>query len=110
LVIDDFENWCEKYRGSPYIIHEAAIIYESGNQAIFNQIIHVSCPKEIAIERVIKRDSIEREEILKRMQYQMDDDEKAKLSDFVIRNDGSEMIIPQVLNINEQLLKIAKQD
>jgi len=60
LVIDDFENWCEKYRESPYVIHEAAIIFESGNKAIFDQIIHVSCPKEIAIERVMKRDSVDK--------------------------------------------------
>ena len=110
MVIDDFENWCELKRESPYVIHEAAIIFESGNKAIFDSIIHVSCPREIAIERVIKRDGVDSNEVLQRMHFQMEDDEKAKLSDFVIQNDGSEMIIPQVLVIHEQLLKFDKQD
>ena len=108
LVIDDFTHWCESYMNVPYIIHEAAIIYESGVASRFDKIIHVSCPKEIAIERVMKRDGIESKLVLQRMQYQMEDEEKARLSDFVIHNDGSEMIIPQVLNIHRQLSEMGR--
>ena len=109
LVIDDFTHWCEAYRNVPYIIHEAAIIYESGVASQFDKIIHVSCPKEIAIERVMKRDGIDGNSVLQRMQFQMEDEEKASLSDFVILNDGSEMIIPQVLSIHRQLSEIGAQ-
>jgi dephospho-CoA kinase len=108
-VIDDFLHWCEAYRENPYIIQEAAIIYESGVAGIFDKIINVSCPKAIAIERVVKRDGIDANLVLQRMQHQMEDEEKAGLADFVILNDGIEMIIPQVLSIHEKLTALGTQ-
>jgi len=109
MVIDDFTHWCEAFNEYPYIIQEAAIIFESGVANLFDRIIHVSCPKEIAIERVMKRDGIDGNSVLQRMRFQMEDAEKSKLSDFVINNDGSEMIIPQVLSIHRQLSEIGAQ-
>ena len=103
LVIDDFTSWCEAYAEKPYIIQEAAIIFESGIADLFDKIIHVSCPKEIAIERVIQRDGMDRDHVMQRMSFQKADEEKAHLADFVIVNDGNEMIIPQVLDIHDQL-------
>ncbi len=102
-------HWCEAYRENPYIIQEAAIIYESGVAGIFDKIINVSCPKAIAIERVVKRDGIDANLVLQRMQHQMEDEEKAGLADFVILNDGIEMIIPQVLSIHEKLTALGTQ-
>jgi len=109
MVIDDFTHWCEAFREYPYIIQEAAIIFESGVANLFDRIIHVSCPKEIAIERVMKRDGIDSNSVLQRMRFQMEDAEKASLADFVISNDGSEMIIPQVLSIHQQLSEVGAQ-
>jgi dephospho-CoA kinase len=106
LVKENFREWVSLQHEARYVIHEAAIILESGFQGEFDRIIHVACPKEIAIARVMERDYIGREEILKRMQFQMEDKKKAALSDFVIRNDGSEMVIPQVLAVHQALLKI----
>jgi len=103
LVKENFRDWVSRQRRACYVIHEAAILFESGFQGEFDRIIHVSCPKEIAIARVIGRDNFNREEILKRIQFQMEDEKKAALSDFVIQNDGSEMIIPQVLAIHKSL-------
>jgi len=105
-VKQDFRNWASLQTGNHYVIQEAAIIFESGSRAEYDHIIHVSCPKETAIDRVIKRDKIDGHSVLRRMQFQLDDEEKAKLSDFVILNDGSEMVIPQVLSIHQQLLEI----
>jgi dephospho-CoA kinase len=107
MVIDDFTHWCGTFREYPYIIQEAAIIIESGVAGLFDKIIHVSCPKEIAIERVMKRDGIDGNSVLQRMRFQMEDAEKARHSDFVINNDGSEMIIPQVISIHQQLSEIS---
>jgi dephospho-CoA kinase len=109
LVLNDFLKWCEDFGKHPYIIQEAAIIYESGVADIFDKIIHVSCPKEIAIERVVKRDGIDANLVLQRMNFQMEDDEKAGLADFVIRNDGTEMIIPQIISIHEKLTEVSTQ-
>jgi len=103
MVIKDFTNWCLAYQEHPYIIQEAAIIFESGVEKLFDKIIHVSCPKEIAIERVINRDGVDSNSVLQRMRFQMEDTVKAKRSDFVIVNSGSEMVIPQVLDIHRQL-------
>jgi len=105
LVIEDFRKWCDLHLYEPYIINEAAIIFESGNKDQFDKIIHISCPEEKAIERVMTRDKVSRDEILKRMNFQMKDKEKAILSDFIILNDGSELVIPQVLRIHDQLLQ-----
>jgi len=106
LVKRDFILWSRMFSERAYIVHEAAIIFESGFQDEFDFIIHVSCPNEIAVERVIIRDGLSREKILDRMQFQMEDEKKTTLSDFVIRNDGSEMLIPQVLAIHQQLSEV----
>jgi dephospho-CoA kinase len=105
LVMDDFIVWCKSNEGNPYIIQEAAIIFESGLKDEYDKIIHVSCPEEIAIERAMHRDLVDREEVLTRMQFQWKDEKKAAMSDFIILNDGSELVIPQVLRIHRKLLQ-----
>lgn len=104
LVIENFREWCKSKKENIYVIHEAAIIFESGVEKDFDKIIHVSCPKEIAIQRVIERDGTSREEILKRMQFQLTDEEKSSRSDWVINNDETLMLIPQVLDLHQKLL------
>ncbi len=102
-VMRDFHEWTLRQAGKRYVVQEAAIIFESGFQGEYDRIIHVSCPSELAIERVIQRDRLSRQEVLARMRFQLDDEKKAALSDFVIRNDGSELVIPQVLAIHQRL-------
>ncbi len=106
-IIRDFRSWASLHPQQPYVLQESAIIFESGIRAEYDYVIHISCPKETAIDRVIKRDNIDGHSVLRRMQFQFDDAEKSRLSDFVIRNDGSEMVIPQVLSIHKQLLEIS---
>ncbi len=105
-IKQDFRNWAQAQENKPYVIQEAAIIYESGFSKEYDYIIHVSCPKETAIDRVVKRDRIDGHSVLRRMQFQLDDAEKTRLADFVISNNGSELVIPQVLAIHRQLLEI----
>jgi dephospho-CoA kinase len=104
LVMKDFETWMKLNAQSPYLIMEAAILFESGNANEFDRIIHVSCPEELAIERVLKRGGMTREQILERMKHQKKNDDKARMSDFVIINDGSQLLIPQVITIHKNLL------
>ncbi len=103
LVLQNFRKWAEQHCESAYVIHEAAIIIESGFREEYDHVIHVSCPEEIAIERVIRRDKVSREMIRQRMQFQLTDVEKASLSDFVILNDGHTLVIPQVIHIHQML-------
>jgi dephospho-CoA kinase len=105
LVKNDFITWCKSNEDKPYIIQEAAIIFESGLKDEYDKIIHVSCPEKIAIERAMQRDHTGSEEVLKRIQFQWKDEKKAAMSDFIILNDGYEMVIPQVLTIHNNLLK-----
>jgi len=102
----NFREWTLSHTGRHYVIMEAAIIFESGFRPEFDYVIHVSCPREIAIDRVVKRDRIDVNSVLLRMQFQLDDAEKSRLSDFIIRNQGSEMVLPQVLSIHQQLSEI----
>ena len=105
LVMHDFNQWILSKMQFPYVIMEAAILFETGYAKEFDRIILVSCPDETAISRVIARDRVSRDQVLARMQHQIKNDDKALKSDFVILNDGSQMLIPQVLSIHEKLVK-----
>jgi len=105
LVMQNFRTWAGEHSGFPYILQEAAILFESGFAGQFDKVIHVSCPSVHCIQRVIERDKVAAEAILERMQYQWSDEEKAELSDFVIINDGSQLVIPQVLKIHHELVQ-----
>lgn len=98
-----FVEWA-KEQNSPYIIQEAAIIFESKQTQSFDKIITVTAPLELKIERVIKRDQVSKEEVYKRMQSQLPDEIKIAKSDFVIMNDEVEMIIPQIIEIHKNLI------
>ena len=105
LVLEEFNKWASLHAESPYIIHEAAIIFESGFKDEYDLVIHVSCPEEIAIDRIIKRDHLSERQIRDRMGFQFDDAKKASLSDVVIINDGKTLVVPQVLKVHQELLK-----
>jgi dephospho-CoA kinase len=85
FVADDFENWASK-QTAKFIIKEAAILFESGAYKNVDKIILVSCPLSVRIDRVSKRDGISEKEIMKRVNNQMMQSEKASLSDFIIDN------------------------
>jgi dephospho-CoA kinase len=106
LVMKDFAAWCSGNNSHRYIIQEAAILLESGYKESFDRVVHVSCPPEVSIDRVIRRDNVSRSSVLDRMKYQFEDLKKAALSDFIIRNDGLAMVIPQVLSIHHDLLQV----
>ncbi|MEI6888991.1 MAG: dephospho-CoA kinase [Bacteroidales bacterium] len=105
LVLKEFDTFTSTWAQAPYVIMEAAIIFESGYAKDFDRIIHVSCPEELAIERVMKRDGVLKELVLDRIGHQLKNDDKARMSDFVIINDGSLLLIPQVIAIHKKLLQ-----
>ena len=96
MVRQDFLHWAELQESSPYVVEEAAILFESGAYAALDQSVLVYAPKELRINRVMKRDGIGREQVLRRMGHQMDEEEKLKMSDHVLINDGKRMLLPQV--------------
>ncbi len=103
-VAKHFEQWVKKHSASPYILKEAAILFESGANKQVDQVITVTAPSEIKIARVMQRDNISREQVEERIKHQMSDEEKIKLSQYLIVNDEKEMLIPQVLEIHQLLI------
>lgn len=100
-VRSHFFHWCEKQQ-SPYIIHEAAILFESGFYKMMDQTILVTAPLEERIKRVLARENTTEEDIRNRISKQWSDEEKIKLATFVIQNDNKELIIPQLFELDKK--------
>jgi dephospho-CoA kinase len=98
-----FEKWAKK-QTSPYVIQEAAIIFENQQSKNFNKIISVTAPVELKIKRVMERDNISGEDVLKRMKNQLPDEEKIRQSDYVINTDDQQLILPQIIEIHNKLI------
>jgi dephospho-CoA kinase len=103
ITIQYAKAWALK-QSAPYVIKEAALFFESGSAEGVDKIIGVTAPKHIRIQRVMQRDQISREEVIKRMGHQLEDSLKMKLSDWVIQNDDMHLLIPQVLAIHNEIL------
>ena len=106
FVIKDSEIWYNSLKNIPYAIKEAALLIESGGYKQLDQLIVVTAPLEERIRRVMLRDSAEREAVEARIAKQMPEAEKVALADFIIENDGTKLLIPQVLAIHHALLKL----
>ena len=74
--------------GHPVAIVEAALIHEKEPQGMFDAVIGVRCGREPQVERLMHRDGIPREQALRILSSQMDPEEKALASDYVIDNSG----------------------
>lgn len=85
-VRQHFKDWVATNSDEPFIIKEAAILFESGSYKDCDEIILVTAPKEIRISRVMERDKVTREQVLERMAVQWDDEKKTDLSDYIIVN------------------------
>ncbi|MFZ1369619.1 MAG: dephospho-CoA kinase [Ferruginibacter sp.] len=106
-TLKDAESWMQS-QSSPYIIKEAALIFESGAHQNLDYVIGITAPAPLRIQRTMQRDGITREAVVARMDKQMDDTIKMKLCDFVITNDEQEMLLPQVLALHDKLLSLSK--
>ena len=107
LTIADSEAWMQLQTG-PYAIKEAALIFESDVWKDLDKVIGVSSPIELRLQRTMERDGANREAVQARISKQMDEDEKMKRCDFVLYNDETQLLIPQVLALHEKLIAVAK--
>ncbi len=102
----DGEKWHAAQTQAPYTLKEAALLFESGGNKLLDKIITVVAPVEIRIERVLLRGggTMKRSDVEARIAKQLSDEEKIKQSDFVIYNDGSHLLMPQVVAIHRLLI------
>ncbi len=107
-TIQDGIEWMKK-QTTPYAIKEAALIFESGSQSNFDYIIGISSPQTLRLNRTLKRDNINRELVLERMENQLDEETKMKLCDFVLLNDERTLLTTQVLAVHEKLIALSKE-
>jgi len=99
-----FKKWLQR-QTYPYVIKEAAIIFEHNKQTQYDAIITVIAEEEVRIDRILKRDKTTKDKVLAIMKHQLNDEEKAKMSDFVIVNDKLEQTKEQVLKVHNTILK-----
>jgi dephospho-CoA kinase len=107
-VDKDFVKWVKNHSGEKYILKEAALLFESGTYKSLDFIVAVTAPLELRIKRIIKRDNFTRKQVFDRINNQMNQQDKIRLSDFVIINNERKMLIPQVLKLNRILENISK--
>lgn len=105
----DAENWQAQHEDAPYTLKEAALLFEAGSYRRLDKIIVVTAPEELRIQRVMERDKIDEGSVRQRMDRQWPQEKKVALADYVIENDGSRGLIPQVMDIHRELLELAKQ-
>jgi len=99
-TIQAAKDWAAK-QTSPYVIKEAALIFESGAADGLFKVIGVTAPLSLRIHRVMQRDGASKEQVEARMQHQISDSIKMRLCDYVIQNNNQQMLIPQVLELDK---------
>ena len=98
-----FDEWCERQTSS-FVLFESAILFEKNFDKQFDKIIFVSAPEEVRLKRAMLRDNCDEENVRSRMRLQWDEETKIRKSEYIINNDGVEMLIPQVMKINSEIL------
>lgn len=107
-VGNDYQQWVQAHAAEAYTLKEAALLLEAGSYKELDKIIVVSAPEKIRTERVLTRDTHRTpEDVQNIMNKQWTEEEKLQYADFVIKNDGTELVIPQVMKIHQQLMKQA---
>ncbi len=99
-----FNEWIAKHAGYAYVLKEAALIFETNAHLTLDAVIVVTAPESMRIKRVMHRDGATEADVQQRMKQQMPEAEKRKQATFIIHNDESELLIPQILAIHKKLL------
>ncbi|HEU0228582.1 MAG TPA: dephospho-CoA kinase [Arachidicoccus soli] len=102
-TIEAAKNWIDE-QSTPYVIKEAALLFEAKSAGDLDFIIGVQSPLQLRIQRAMRRSNISEEAVMQRIEKQMDNDEKMELCDFVILNDEQQALLPQVLTLNGKFI------
>lgn len=103
-VYSDFKKWVSQQE-TPYVLKEAAIIFENGGEKQLDFTILVTAPKEVRIQRVLNRDNMDRAAVISRMNHQWSDERKKALATFCIENTDLADTEAHVKYLHNQLIK-----
>lgn len=107
-VFRAFDKWIEAHLNAPYILKEAALLFESESYKMCDQSVLVISPESTRIKRIKARDHISEEEIMLRMKRQFTDDQKMKLANYILVNDENQLLIPRILELHQQFLNLSR--
>jgi len=105
-VFRAFDAWVKNFDDAPYVLKEAALLFESDSYKMCDYTIMVQAPLENRIRRVMQRDELTRAEVESRNSHQFSEEKKTKLANYVIKNDDVQLVIPQVLTLHEEFLSL----
>ena len=109
-VFKAFDKWAEEWAGhTPYVLKEAALLFESGSYQQCDKNILVTAPAELRIQRVMQRDAVTSDQVRARMDKQFSDEQKEKMADYLIYNTEKESIILQVMALHQKILDLKKE-
>ena len=103
-VAKDFESFIKTINGD-YIVKEVAIIFETNTEHNYNKIVLIRAPLEERIKRVILRDNLSREDVIKRVNNQIDDSTIIDNCDYIIENNNLKDLKEKVLKIHKDLIR-----
>jgi dephospho-CoA kinase len=103
----EFFRWAAKQTDQPYVIKEAAILFESNAHRGLDYVITVSAPEKLRIERIMQRDGVSAEQVKQRMKNQWPERKKVQLADFVVVNDDKKMVLPQVMRLHDIFMELS---
>lgn len=102
VVADDYSKWVSDQTAN-YVVKEAALLIESASYLQLDKLIVVTAPTQLRIARIKSRDSFRsQQEIEAIIANQLSDEERESKADFIIKNDESELLIEQVLELDRQ--------
>jgi dephospho-CoA kinase len=87
-----FEDFCEKHNDKGIVMLESAILFENSHEKNFDYIITVTATENTRIRRVINRDKVTLETVMNKLANQLPELEKVSKSNFVVVNDGYDLI------------------
>ena len=107
-VFEDYKIWLSEQSQAKYTIKEAALMFETDSHKLMDYIVVVTCPINLRIERIVKRDHMKRDEVLKRIENQMSDKQRLEKAQYRIKNDGKASIIKQSLDLHSKFLNLSE--
>jgi dephospho-CoA kinase len=104
-VFRAFDIWVARLpEHTPYILKEAALLFESGSYKMCDKSVLVTAPLEMKLKRVMLRDGVTADQVKARMNKQFSDEQKMEMADYVVLNNETDSLITQVLELHELFL------